>query len=644
TDVLVQVIVKGDGGDNSVTKSLSSHPTQSTQATPTSAEPTSAEPESNTTAETTAAEPTTEVEPTATAETTAAEPTATQVASTITEDSASIETSIRMLCKGAMYKEACEKILLKVATGKGNTAEVIKAGVSVALDMAKNIFELTDTFVEKINSTSKPETTEMAVDDCKSLFQESINRLEDAFNQFGEMTSNSGESGTFRLRLWLSDVLTFFDSCMDTVGDSDAHELQDVLKGDVVNATQVTMTILDVFTSFTKALSSVGFELNANKIHQTIENFSGTKVGSGRRLLGGASEMIGEDGAPRWLSAADRRLLNLDNEGGQERKLAGLVPNAVVALDGSGQFKSIQAAVNAYNPKAAPLPPGGRYVIYVKAGVYDEYIVIPSSKKHIYMYGDGPTKTIITGNKSNAGGVTSTSKTASFAIEAPFFFCRDMAFENTAGAKGHQAVALRANNEQQIFLNCHFNGYQDTLYPQGGSQFFRDCVISGTVDFIFGNGATIIQSCTIIVRMPMPNQFNAITAQGRTGFNMPTGLVLQDCIVNADPALDKVKIKTYLGRPWKEYARTVFMENNLGDMITPIGYNPFDNTPNTQNSFYGEFGNIGPGSATNLRAKWPHIKVLTRQEAQAFTVAQFLPLGDDWLKADAVPHFTGFKP
>lgn len=145
----------------------------------------------------------------------------------------------------------------------------------------------------------------------------------------------------------------------------------------------------------------------------------------------------------------------------------------------------------------------------------------------------------------------------------------------------------------------------------------------------------------------MKGQFNAITAQGRTGPSMPTGIVIQDCRVMADPLLDKVAIKTYLGRPWKQYARTVFMESDIGDMVAPEGYNPFDGKdgPNTAESFYGEYMNTGAGAKVEARAKWPLVKPnLTLEVAQTYTGAAFLPGAEAWLKPTGVPFYLGFKP
>ncbi|CAL9027561.1 unnamed protein product, partial [Prunus brigantina] len=153
------------------------------------------------------------------------------------------------------------------------------------------------------------------------------------------------------------------------------------------------------------------------------------------------------------------------------------------------------------------------------------------------------------------------------------FVAKSMGFRNTAGPEKHQAVAARVQADRAIFLNCRFEGYQDTLYAQTHRQFYKSCVISGTVDFIFGDAAAIFQNCLIYVRKPMENQQNIVTAQGRADKQETTGIVLQDCKIMPDKDLEPVKsqFKTYLGRPWKEFSRTIVMDSTIEDLIHPDG-------------------------------------------------------------------------
>ena len=278
----------------------------------------------------------------------------------------------------------------------------------------------------------------------------------------------------------------------------------------------------------------------------------------------------------------------------------------------------------------------------MKAGVYDEYITVTKDQINIYMYGDGPRKSIVTGKKCFTDGV-STFQTASFSAIGDGFICKSMGFRNTAGAEGHQAVALRVQSDMAAFYNCRMDGYQDTLYVQTHRQFYRNCLVSGTVDFIFGDSATILQNCLIIVRKPMDKQKNTITAQGRIKKNEPTGLVIQNCKIVPEKKLEPVKmqIPTYLGRPWKENSMTLVMESWLADFIQPEGWLPWAGTFALDTLFYREYNNRGPGSPTDKRVNWKGYAVMTnKDEAQRYTVGPFLQ-GDQWLPATTVPFSVG---
>merc|ERR1712137_1484728 len=305
-----------------------------------------------------------------------------------------------------------------------------------------------------------------------------------------------------------------------------------------------------------------------------------------------------------------------------------LNPNVTVAKDGSGNFSTINDAI-----RNIPLKHDGRYVIYIKEGIYNEAVNLTSAYANITVYGDGPKKTIVTGNKNVKDG-TKTSHTATFVASGDGFMAIDMGFHNTAGPEKHQAVALRVQADRSIFLNCRMEGYQDTLYAQTHRQYYRSCVIAGTVDFIFGDAAAIFQNCVLVVRRPLDNQQNIVTAQGRTSPRETTGFVLHHCRFTADSKLvpDKDKIPSYLGRPWKEYSRTVIMESDIGDFIHKDGYMPWNGDFALKTLFYAEYNNKGPGADTSARVQWPGFKVISnRTEAAGFTPEVFIQ-GRDWIK------------
>ncbi|CAI0393964.1 unnamed protein product, partial [Linum tenue] len=156
-----------------------------------------------------------------------------------------------------------------------------------------------------------------------------------------------------------------------------------------------------------------------------------------------------------------------------------------------------------------------RFVIRVKRGVYKENVEVGSGLKNVMLVGDGMRNTVITGSRSVGGGST-TFRSATFAVNGAGFIARGITFRNTAGPQNHQAVALRSDSDRSVFYQCSIEGYQDTLYVHSQRQFYRECYIYGTVDFIFGNAAAVLQNCMIYARRPMKSQKITITAQGRT--------------------------------------------------------------------------------------------------------------------------------
>ncbi|XVF79860.1 hypothetical protein PTKIN_Ptkin15bG0024000 [Pterospermum kingtungense] len=336
-----------------------------------------------------------------------------------------------------------------------------------------------------------------------------------------------------------------------------------------------------------------------------------------------------KNGFPTWVKPGDRKLLQSSSPASSA--------NIVVAQDGSGNYKTIKEAISAASKRSG----SGRYVIYVKAGTYNENVEIGSKMKNIMMVGDGIGKTIITGSRSVGGGST-TFNSATFAAVGDGFIARDITFRNTAGPKNHQAVALRSGSDLSVFYKCSFEGYQDTLYVHSDRQFYRECDIYGTVDFIFGNAAVVFQNCNIYARNP-PNKTNTVTAQSRTDSNQNTGIIIHNSRVTAASDLRPVQgsVKTYLGRPWKQYARTVFMKTYLDSLINPAGWLEWDGDFALKTLYYAEYMNTGPGSSTSNRVKWGGYRVLTSaSEASKFSVGNFLA-GNSWLPDSGVPFTSG---
>ncbi|KAG6735574.1 hypothetical protein POTOM_061786 [Populus tomentosa] len=283
-----------------------------------------------------------------------------------------------------------------------------------------------------------------------------------------------------------------------------------------------------------------------------------------------------------------------------------------------------------------------RFVIYVKRGVYKENVEIKKSMKNLMFVGDGIDATVITSNKNTQDGTT-TFRSATVGVSGKGFIARDMTFENTAGPQKHQAVALRSGSDFSVFYSCSFKGYQDTLYVHSQRQFYRDCDIYGTVDFIFGDAVAVLQNCNIYVRRPMSGQKNTVTAQGRTDPGENTGIVIHNSRVMAASDLRPVQgsFKSYLGRPWKKYSRTVFLKSNIDGLIDPAGWLPWKGAFALSTLYYGEYMSTGSGASTKGRVKWPGYHTITSPlEAGKFTVENFLA-GNSWIFAAGVPFESG---
>lgn len=216
---------------------------------------------------------------------------------------------------------------------------------------------------------------------------------------------------------------------------------------------------------------------------------------------------------------------------------------------------------------------------------------------------------------------------------------KDIGFENTAGPQGHQGVALRVSGDRAVFYNVHIDGYQDSLYAHNYRQYYRDCTISGTIDFIFGDSLAIFQNCRFVVRKPMPNQACMVTAQGRIDRRSQGAIVIQNGDFVAEPAFLQAQPphQAYLGRPWKEFSRTIIMQSNIGGFIAPEGWAPWMGTFALDTLYYAEYQNRGPGSDMKKRVQWKGIQHFTQQMAESWTGGRVFG-GDYWVWNSRVPY------
>ncbi|XP_071732190.1 probable pectinesterase/pectinesterase inhibitor 59 [Rutidosis leptorrhynchoides] len=335
---------------------------------------------------------------------------------------------------------------------------------------------------------------------------------------------------------------------------------------------------------------------------------------------------------PKWVRKKDRKLL-------QSRSVYSRANVTVSQVKGS-KFRTIQSAID----YAMSINRGnGRFIIYIKRGVYNENIVIGNDLKNIMFLGDGLRYTIITGDRSISGGFT-TYSTATVGVDGTGFMARGITFRNTAGAEKGQAVALRSASDLSVFYACSFEGYQDTVFALSQRQFYKLCYVYGTVDIIFGNAAVVFQNCIIFARRPLSGQANMITAQGRGDPFQNTGISIHNSRVLAAPDLIPVvgSVRTYLGRPWQEYSRTVYLKTFMDTHINPQGWYPWGNTNFALNTLYfGEYDCFGPGAGTENRVTWPGYHVITSpNEASQFTVERLIS-GRGWLRATEVPFIAG---
>ncbi len=218
----------------------------------------------------------------------------------------------------------------------------------------------------------------------------------------------------------------------------------------------------------------------------------------------------------------------------------------VVAADGSGQFKTVQEAVD-----AAPAGLHSPYIIHIKRGVYKEHIVVPHEKTFLSLVGDDPKSTVLTDDwyasmLGSDGKAIGTFRTSSVTVQADDFSAENITFENSAGAKG-QAVAFAIFGDRGRFRNCRFLGWQDTLLAQSGRQYFADSYIEGAVDFIFGGSTAYFERCQIHVRG------NGYITAASTPKDQPYGYVFSHCRITGEPS-----VKTDLGRPWRDYGAVAF--------------------------------------------------------------------------------------
>ncbi|KAL2473379.1 Pectinesterase/pectinesterase inhibitor 18 [Forsythia ovata] len=453
----------------------------------------------------------------------------------------------------------------------------------------KDTLEMTKNLNRRINDQREA----AALSDCLELMDLAMDRVMDSMVALENLTAQS----QFDVHAWLSSVLTNHVTCMDGL-NGPSRPIMEPWLNELIS----------------RARTSLAAVVAVAPPPPTEEEFW-------------QRSLVGE--FPEWVTGSDRKLL--------KSLPKGVKANITVAQDGSGNNRTIREAV-----ASAPDNYKNRFVIYVKNGKYKENVVIGKNKKNIMLVGDGMSSTIITGSLNFVDGQT-ILQSATVAVLGDGFIAQDIWFQNTAGPVKRQAVALRVGAHKSVINRCRIEGYQDTLYAHCLCQFYRDCYITGTVDFIFGDAAVVLQNCRLVLRKPMNGQQNVITAQGRTDPNQNTGTSIQNCDIKPGSDLEPVKglVKSYLGRPWKQYSRTVVMESNIGNLIDPAGWLEMKGTFALETLYYGEYLNRGPGAGTSKRVNWTgYHRAMSEAEASKFTVANLIQ-GGVWLKSTGVAYTEG---
>ncbi|HEX2860539.1 MAG TPA: pectinesterase family protein [Lacunisphaera sp.] len=297
----------------------------------------------------------------------------------------------------------------------------------------------------------------------------------------------------------------------------------------------------------------------------------------------------------------------------------GVVPDAIVAIDGSGQYTSVQEAISRAPMRTAS--GDARWVILVKPGTYKERIHVQRERGNILVLGEDAATTVITfdlnANRPGPDGKPiGTFRTPTVWIDGDGMIWENLTLANSAGPVG-QALALRVDGDRVMFRRCRFLGWQDTILTTRGRQYFADCYIEGHVDFIFGGGTAFFDRCHIHVLRD-----GYITAAS-TPEGTIHGYVFADCRITGVEGA-----RTYLGRPWRNFARTVFLRTEMSAAVRPEGWHNWNKPDAERTTFYAEFGSTGPGANEAARVKWA--KSLDAAQAAALTPQAVLGGEDGW--------------
>ncbi|KAK1410774.1 hypothetical protein QVD17_37313 [Tagetes erecta] len=509
------------------------------------------------------------------------------------QQSLSTSDLIQQACKATRYQQLC---ISSLNNPNPNLIDIIQSALTISLQNLHTAQSKSQSILDSSPTTNLDRIT--AAKNCIEHLHNSEYRLKSTIDSFplnprGEIKQS---------RAWISAGLAYQYDCWsalkyvnDTKTINETMSFLNTLIGYTSNALSLLMAY-DVFGNETASWRPPATER---------DGFWETGGGGG----GGGGDLA-ELGVP-----------------------VGLKADVTVCKGGGCDYTTVQQAVD-----VAPESGSGRwFVISVKEGFYEETVRVGIEKKNVVVLGDGKGKTVISGSLNVGQPGLSTYNTATFGVVGDGFMASGLTIQNTAGPDAHQAVAFRSDSDQSIIENCEFLGNQDTLYAHSLRQFYKSCHIQGNVDFIFGNSASVFQNCTILIRprqlKPEKGENNAITAHGRIDPAQSTGFVFQNCLINGTEEYmrlyhSKPKVhKNFLGRPWKEYSRTVFIDCNLEELIMPAGWLPWKGDFALKTLYYGELDNSGKGADLGGRVNWS--SRVPVDHVEVYSIGNFLQ-GDQW--------------
>jgi len=303
--------------------------------------------------------------------------------------------------------------------------------------------------------------------------------------------------------------------------------------------------------------------------------------------------------------------------------------NSVVAADGSGEYRTVQEAVNAAPQSTSIDSP---WMIFVGAGTYREIVYVQREKRFLQLVGEDPATTRITydlqANQPGADGKPiGTFRTPTIVIDADDFTAENLTFENAAGPVG-QALALRVDGDRAVFRNSRFLGWQDTIFLNRGRHYFEDCYVEGHVDFIFGGATAFFERCRIHALR------NGYITAASTPAEQPHGFVFANGRITGEPG-----VTTYLGRPWRDFARVSFINTEMSEVVRPEGWHDWDRTERRTTTHFSEFNSSGPGAAAAKRVSWA--TPLTADDVLKLSAREVLKGPDDWDPMRSPPNPPG---